>query len=223
MNEASGSTELQKEYRRRFSADESYRRQVWSRLIPGFFQALVPVQSAVLDLGCGYGEFINQIKARTKYAMDLNPDAGGKLNSDVQFFLHDCSLEWPLPADSLDVVFTSNFFEHLPCKALLTKVIEQIVRCLRPEGRLICLGPNIKYLANCYWDFWDHHIPLSDRSLQELLEIKGFEIEKTLGKFLPFSMSNGFKPSPRLVIVYLKLPWVWPVLGRQFLIVAHKS
>jgi SAM-dependent methyltransferase len=222
MNEAFGPLELQKEYQRRFSAIESYRHEVWSRLVSGFFQTLVPEQSAVLDLGCGYGEFINQIKARTKYAMDLNPDAGARLNGDVQFFLHDCSVEWPLPPNSLDVVFTSNFFEHLPSKLLLTRVIEHAVRCLRPGGRLICLGPNVKYLSDCYWDFWDHHIPLSDRSLQELLEIKGLGILKIWQRFLPFTMSNGLKPPPAFVSLYLKIPWIWPLLGRQFLIIARK-
>jgi hypothetical protein len=94
-DESSGPAELQKEYQHRFSFTESYRNEVWSRLVPKFFQALVPEHSEILDLGCGYGEFINHIKARTKYAMDLNPDAGARINSDVRFFLHDCSLEWP--------------------------------------------------------------------------------------------------------------------------------
>jgi SAM-dependent methyltransferase len=217
MNEASGSAELQKEYRHRFSSTERYRNEVWSRLVAEFFQALVPEQSEILDLGCGYGEFINHVKARTKYAMDLNPDAGAKLNGDVRFFLHDCSLEWPLNSDSLDVVFSSNFFEHLPSKALLSRVIEKIVRCLRSRGRLICLGPNVSYLSNRYWDFWDHHIPLSDRSLQELLEIKGLRIVRVWKKFLPFTMSEGFRPPSVLVSLYLRLPWIWAIVGRQFI------
>jgi SAM-dependent methyltransferase len=222
MDEASGSADLQKEYRHRFCSTESYRNEVWSRLVAEFFQAFVPEQSEILDLGCGYGEFVNQIKARTKYAMDLNPDAAARLNGDVRFFLHDCSLDWPLNSDSLDIVFTSNFFEHLTSKPVLSMVIEKIVRCLRSGGRLICLGPNVRYLSNRYWDFWDHHIPLSDRSLQELLEIKGLRILRVWKKFLPFTMSEGFRPPSVFVSLYLKLPCLWPIFGRQFLIIAEK-
>ncbi len=70
----------------------------------------------VLDLGCGYGEFINTIRCRNKYAMDLNPDAPRFLSQDITFLHQDCSRRWQLPDASLDVVFTSNFFEHLPDK-----------------------------------------------------------------------------------------------------------
>ena len=222
MSRAFGSDELQKEYQRRFAAIESYRNRVWSRLVPAFFQDWVPTESAVLDLGCGYGEFINHVNARTKYAMDLNPDAGLRLNPDVKFFLHDCSVQWPLNPQSLDVIFTSNFFEHLPGKALLSQVVDNAGRCLRPNGRLICLGPNIRYLSGSYWDFWDHHIALSERSLQEMLELKGLQVVRVWKQFLPYTMSNGWQPPPVFVNFYLRLPWLWPLLGRQFLVIAKK-
>jgi SAM-dependent methyltransferase len=222
IDRAFGPEELQREYRRRFAAIESYRNEIWSRLVPAFFQAWIPAESVVLDLGCGYGEFINHVQAKVKYAMDLNPDVESRLNHEIKFFLHDCSVEWPLPAESLDVIFSSNFFEHLPSKEVLSRVVVSATRCLKPEGRLICLGPNVKYLPGAYWDFWDHHIPLSDRSLQELLELNGLQIVKSWKRFLPFTMSGGFRPSPIFVDLYLKFPWIWPLVGRQFLIVAQK-
>ena len=222
-NQPVDSAELQREYQRRFAATENYRKEVWARLVRDFFQSFVPEQSTVLDLGCGYGEFINHVKAKKKYAMDLNPDSKARLNEDVQFFLHDCSLEWPLGPDSLDVIFTSNFFEHLPSKPALSRVIENAVCCLSAGGRLICVGPNVKYLSGAYWDFWDHHIALSDRSLEELLEMKGLRVTRIWKKFLPFTMSNGFRPPSVLVTFYLRLPWLWPLAGRQFLMFAEKT
>ena len=35
----------------------------------------LPDQPYVLDLGCGYGEFINNVSCTKKFAMDLNPTA----------------------------------------------------------------------------------------------------------------------------------------------------
>ncbi len=57
--------------------------------------------------------------------------------------------------DSLNVVFTSNFFEHLHTKRELRETLMQARRCLRPGGGIIALGPNIRYLPGKYWDFYD--------------------------------------------------------------------
>jgi Methyltransferase domain len=54
------------------------------------------------------------IAAAKKFAMDLNPQAQQHLAKGVTLFQQDCSTAWPLPDKSLDVVFSSNFFEHLP-------------------------------------------------------------------------------------------------------------
>jgi SAM-dependent methyltransferase len=97
----------------RFNKDASYRLAVWRVLIADFFQRYIHADDAVLDLGCGYGEFINQVASRKRFAMDLNPEAPNRLAADVQCLLQDCSAKWPLENDSLNLVFTSNFFEHL--------------------------------------------------------------------------------------------------------------
>jgi hypothetical protein len=48
----------------------------------------------VLDLGCGYGEFINTIKAKARYGMDLNPASREHLLPEVQLLAQDCSAPW---------------------------------------------------------------------------------------------------------------------------------
>ena len=102
--------ELQQIYRHRFSGTSAYRNRVWQVLATSFFDRWISSADTVLDLGCGYGEFINNIVARQKYAMDLNPDTPKHLVPSVRFFAQDCSAAWPLPENSLDTVFTSNFF-----------------------------------------------------------------------------------------------------------------
>src|SRR6267154_1295534 len=47
--------------------------------------------------------------------------------------------------EALDVVFTSNFFEHLPNKDAIRRTPLEVYRCLRPGGRFIAMGPNMKY------------------------------------------------------------------------------
>ncbi len=220
---AAAAGEVQVIYGQRFAATQAYRQKVWQVLTRNFFQPLLGSAGAVLDLGCGYGEFINQIAAREKYAMDLNPDAARMLAPGIRFFEQDCSQTWPLPEGILDAVFTSNFFEHLPDKATLGRTLDQARRCLKPGGRLIALGPNIKYLPGAYWDFWDHYLPLTDASLSEGLRTRGFAIESCHARFLPYKMVGGRQYPVAFVRLYLKLPLAWRFLGKQVLIVARKA
>jgi len=188
-----------------------------------FFNRWISPQAAVLDLGCGYGEFINNIVAREKFAMDLNPDAPKHLAPAVHFFEQDCSTAWPLPENSLDAVFTSNFFEHLPDKECLKRTLRQAFRCLKPGGRLIAMGPNIKFLPGQYWDFFDHHTILTEASLGEVLEMEGFALQQVTPQFLPYTLVNAPEYPLFLLRIYLTLPWLWWVKGRQFLVVAIKQ
>ena len=176
----------------------------------------------MLDLGCGWCEFINAVDCASKYAMDMNPDARRYANPDVSVLEQDCSEEWKLGAGTLDTVFTSNFFEHLPSKARLQKTILQAHRALRPGGRLIAMGPNIKYVPGEYWDFFDHYLALTEKSLSEVLENCGFEIRVCYPRFLPYTMSNGSEHPIWMLRAYLALPSAWGLFGKQFLIVAEK-
>jgi len=214
--------ELAREYERRFGPQADYRRRVWAMLTRDVFQRYVPESGAVLEIGCGWGEFINQIRARTKIGIDLNPSAAQRLDPAVRFLEQDCSAPWPVDDGAIDVVFTSNFFEHLPDKPTLARTMKEALRCLRPGGRIVCLGPNIRYLAGAYWDFWDHYLPLTDRSLVEGLELAGFRIERAWPRFLPYTMSQERTPPLWMLSLYLRLPFVWPIFGRQFLVVALK-
>jgi len=215
--------ELEREYAMRFARTARYRSGVWRVLIQEFFSRWIPDNSIILDLGCGWGEFINQVTAQRKYGMDLNPASASKLAPEVTLLSQDCSARWPLEDAHLDVVFTSNFFEHLPTKEGLRRTLGEAFRCLKPNGRLICLGPNIKYLPGRYWDFWDHYLPLTELSLKEGLELAGFKIDFVAEKFLPYSMSQGFAPPLLFLQLYLKFPFLWRIVGKQFCVVARKD
>lgn len=218
----SSEQELQKIYSARFTQNLEYRRRVWNVLVPIFFQRYVKPHDAVLDLGCGYGEFINTVRCGKKFAMDLNPDAPKYLDPSVHFLAQDCSARWQLDDASLQIAFSSNFFEHLPDKAALGRTFDEIYRCLTPGGRLIAMGPNIKHLPGEYWDFWDHHLPLTEKSLAEGLTSRGFQIAECVGTFLPYTMANQREYPIAFLKFYLRVPLIWRVFGKQFLIMACK-
>jgi SAM-dependent methyltransferase len=214
--------ELRRIYQNRFDAAQDYRRRVWQVLLAHFFQRLVPLSATILDLGCGYGEFINAVKARAKFGMDLNPRAREHLAPEVHFFEQDCSARWPLAAGQLDLVFTSNFFEHLPDKETLGRALDEVFRCLKPGGQLIAQGPNMRFAHGRYWDFWDHCLPLTEASLSEGLVARGFAIELCRARFLPYTMVRGPRYPLWMVAVYVRIPLLWRLRGVQFLVIARK-
>jgi SAM-dependent methyltransferase len=214
--------DLQRIYERRFRDSAEYRQAVWRVIIEEALARYIQPGDTVLDLGCGYGEFINQITCKTKYAMDLNPEAPKRVATGVQCLLQDCSTKWPFQDNALNVIFTSNFFEHLPDKDALGRTLDEAYRCLASGGHLIAIGPNIKYLNGAYWDFWDHHLPLTEDSLGEALANRKFKVEKCVGKFMPYRMDNTRRHPLLFVRLYLRMPMVWKFLGKQFLVVAGK-
>jgi SAM-dependent methyltransferase len=220
--------ELQQVYSNRFCARREGRERVWRVLAGQFFQRWIGPQAVVLDLGAGYGEFLRHIKAGRKLGVDANPQASEFWDESIEPHGFDVTAPWPLPPGSVDCVFTSNFFEHLSDKKALERCVEQIHTVLRPGGRLIAMGPNIRCIHGAYWDFYDHYVPLTERSLSELLALKGFYIEYCKGSFLPYSMS--FAPRwivssiyPLLLGLYLRCSTLWPIFGKQFLVVASRE
>lgn len=215
--------DLSKLYRFRFRESErAAKMRIWKILCERFFQPLVGEDRVIVDLACGYGEFINTIRAKKKYAVDLNPDARAHLAADVEFCLSRADAIAAIAADAVDVVFASNFLEHLRTKEECDAVLAEVRRILRPGGRFVIMGPNIRYLAAEYWDFYDHCLPLSHLSLEEGLVQSDYDIDRIVPRFLPYTTRSRLPQHPFLVALYLRLPLIWRVLGRQFLVVARK-
>ncbi|MFV0493657.1 glycosyltransferase [Mycobacterium sp.] len=214
--------DLEHLYRNRFGHDQQVRYAIWGVLVRNFFQVWIRRSDTVLDLGCGYGEFLNQVSAARRIGVDVNPDSANMLESGIEFHkgrAEDLSF---LGDETVDVVFTSNLLEHMQSKADVERTVAEVRRVLKPGGHLIAMGPNIRFLAGDYWDFWDHGVPISDRSLIELLGVLGFTIAETRDRFLPYSACWSLPKSARLVRLYLGVKPAWPIFGKQFLIRAQK-
>jgi len=217
-------TYLKKLYANRFDSRQMRAKvALWKVLIDEFLQNYVPPESAVLDIGGGYCEFINQIRAGKKSLIDLNPDSKLFANADVNVLNIDVlNLDaYTSFTEQFDRIFISNFFEHLRNKEELVGIISFCFEALKPSGSLLIIQPNFKYSYKEYYDFIDHQLPLTDLSLQELLQTIGFEIDLILPRFLPFS-TKGRPASPLLLKVYLKLPFLWRFLGGQMFVKALK-
>lgn len=217
-----GATEVEAIYKRRFIPDLVFRQKMWRVLCRRFFQRYVPDTSSVLEVGAGYCEFINSIRARQKIAVDLNPDTRAYADPDVRVISTTSTDLSAVDSGSVDVAFASNFFEHLERPDILSTMCE-VRRCLRPGGRFLILQPNIRFCARDFWMFFDHITPLDQYSLAEALEMSGFRVTRTIVRFLPFTTKSRLPRSLWLIRLYLRIPLMWRYMGQQTFMVAEPT
>jgi SAM-dependent methyltransferase len=214
---------LEELYRVRFTdADRLRKDAIWRVLCEHFFQRYVSPRDTVLDIACGFGEFTRHIRAGRRIAVDINPHAGDYLPADVEFHPASAADLAPIATGSVDVCFSSNFFEHLPSKEVLDQVLRETLRVLKPGGRYVAMQPNLRYAPGEYWDYYDHVLPLTHLSCYEAFAKAGYEVTELIDRFLPFSTASRLPQAPWLVRGYLAFRPAWRLLGRQFLIVGRK-
>jgi 2-polyprenyl-3-methyl-5-hydroxy-6-metoxy-1,4-benzoquinol methylase len=208
-------------YERRFGlADSAHKDEVWAEICR-YLNRFIPADAKILDLGCADGHFIRHIKAAELWASDLR-DVSQRLPKNVHFVqASGLELDTVLSREQFDVIFMSNYLEHLLSR---TEVVRQLAVCqklLRAGGLVIVLQPNIRLVGGRYWDFVDHHVALTERSLAEAATLAGFTTERLITRFIPYSTLSRLPQHRLLVRAYLKVPLAWRILGKQTLYVGR--
>jgi SAM-dependent methyltransferase len=182
----------------------------------------IPADAAVLDIACDRGYFIRNVAARERWASDVR-DMRAQVGEGIRFVQADgLELLDHLPRGHFDVVFMSNYLEHLPNGEAVTTQLRVTRDLLRPGGRVIILQPNIRLVGGAYWDFIDHKVPLTEHSLREAAQIAGLETEKVIVRFLPYTTKGRLGTRPWMVRAYLALPLAWRILGKQTLFIGRR-
>ena len=211
-------------YHIRFSERErKIKNALWQVLCRDFLQQFVQPQDTVVDLGAGFCEFLNNINCAKKIAVDIDPYVKNFAKKDVQVVIDNVTDLNKIASDSVDVVFVSELFEHLHNKDELIRALGEILRILKSQGTLLIICPNIRYLNAHYWDFIDHTLALNHYGLQEALQLLNFKVDKIYPRFLPYTIKARIPKSILLLKLYLRLPFLWKIFGKQMLVTAHKK
>lgn len=214
---------LEELYARRFGELDAARKDKIWREIARYLQRYVDRDAVVLDLACDRGDFIRNIVAGEKWASDRR-DVSAHLPTDVSFVREDgLSLKRSLPSGHFDVVFMSNYLEHLPSSDAVIEQLRVARDLLKPGGRLIVLQPNVRLVGGAYWDFIDHHVALTEKSVVEAAELAGYRTEVVVTRFLPYTTKSRLPQSAALVSAYLRLRPAWLLFGKQSLYVGERS
>jgi SAM-dependent methyltransferase len=169
----------------------------------------------VLDLGCGYGNFINAVVAERRIGIDAWSGCTRYLAPGVEAVVGSVTDLRFLRDQSVDFAFASNLFEHIT-QADLASVLAQLREKLRPGGTLTIVQPNYRYAFREYFDDYTHISVYSHISLAEFLVANGYEIVEVQPRFLPLTIKSRMPVSPLLIRAYLASP-IKP-LGKQMLL-----
>lgn len=213
------SAEAEDYFRTRLAHDDK-RRVLWATLVHQFFQPMVRPNDTVLELGAGWCDFINEVRARRRIAVDVWSGIEDQAADGVETHVSSVTDLSFLADDSVDLVFASNLFEHLTVEEVDATVAEA-ERILTPGGRLVLVQPNYRLCAKRYFDDYTHVSVWSDVGMSGYLAAKGWHLERVEGRFLPLTVKSRLPVSRTLIALYLRSP-VKPLAG-QMLVVARRG
>jgi hypothetical protein len=201
----------------RFSYDRR-RKILWKCLWDYYFSDQIRPSDCVLDLGCGYGDFINSAVARKRIAIDSWPGCKDFLDPNVEPIITSVTDLTGLVNSSIDFAFASNLLEHLE-KNEIASMLASLRGKLGQNGTLTILQPNWKYAFREYFDDFTHTSVWSDISMSDFLRANDWEVIEVLPRFLPLSLKSKLPVQPWLIKAWLMSPF--KPLGKQMLIKAR--
>ena len=191
---------------------------LWQCLWRYRFSAMVDPNDCVLDLGAGYGDFINSVVARRRIAVDAWEDFPGFLVPGIEHQVGRVTELNFLEDGTVDFAFASNLFEHLTKEEFAT-VLAGLHRKLSPKGTLTIVQPNYRYAYREYFDDFDHKTVYSHTSLADFLVANDYDVFLIEPRFMPLSLKGRVPVKPILIRAWLASP-IKP-LGKQMLVRAR--
>lgn len=191
------------------------RRAVWREIVRYVRRDARSVQT-LIELGAGYCDFINQFPAKRKIAFDLNPEMSAFAAPEVELRV-ESAIELPgVDAASVDLVFASNFLEHLD-QHELGSLLARIHSTLTPTGRLILIQPNHRLCAEHYFDDPTHQTVFDDKNIVDSLARFGLKTLRVVPGLLPFTMNSRLPKWGFMTRLYLNLP-VRPLAAQMYVV-----
>ncbi|MFC1780891.1 class I SAM-dependent methyltransferase, partial [Planctomycetota bacterium] len=125
-------------------------------LLPEYVLRSLNENTALLDVGCGSGKFLDEVKKLTKTqicGVDISKTAvqTAEENFGLDIF-HGIITEAPFEDDSFDLITAWQYLEHVPSPL---QVLQKFQQLLKPNGICIISIPNFCSInAKIFKDKW---------------------------------------------------------------------
>jgi cyclopropane fatty-acyl-phospholipid synthase-like methyltransferase len=191
---------------------------VWAALWRYYFRHRIDATDTVLDLGCGYGDFINHVIAKRRIALDLWPEFVTHIAPGIETLVTSLTDLSALEDGTIDYAFASNVVEHVT-KEEFASLLACLKKKLSARGRLTLIQPNYRYASAEYFDDYTHISIWSHVSLADFLTANGYEVIEIRPRFLQLTLISRIPTFPPLIGLYLISPF--KPLGKQMLLSAR--
>jgi SAM-dependent methyltransferase len=176
------------------------------RAVEARFYQDFEIQSPVLDMGCGDGQFAQATFSKL-LDIGIDPWSGpvrqAAKRGSYRLSIQGSGASLPFPPQSFTTVISNSVLEHIPD---VDQVVTEISRVMRPGGSLLFCVPNdqfldtlsvstaffrmgFKRLANAYRRFFNrisrHHHCDSPETWKRRLETNGLGLEQSWNYFSP--------------------------------------
>lgn len=142
-------------------------------------------KGSLLDVGCGTGAFLNEMKSAGWQITGLEPDETARKNALELFGIQTQPSDelFNLPAQSFDAITMWHVMEHVH---ELHEYTERLKELLKPGGRLLIAVPNYtSHDAGHYKEYWAaydvprHLYHFSPASMRVLMDQHGLKVTGT--------------------------------------------
>lgn len=148
------------------------------------------VQGKILDIGCGTGAFLNEMKSKNWNVVGLEPDEQASTKAKELYGIKTLPSDelFNLDFEAYDAITMWHVLEHVH---ELKEYIEQIELLLKPGGKLFIAVPNyLSYDAQVYKQYW-----------------AAYDVPRHLYHFTPRSLKNLLVITDTLVLKKIKPMW----------------
>ena len=143
----------------KFRAESGHAREKMTNEIVDHIESGLPAAAHVVDIGCGAGDLLAEIRNRRPHAVLAGLDYSGKAVESARIAVPDSELrqfviarELPYESNSFDLVLCCDVLEHLEHPR---EIVMELIRICRPGGRVAIVVPDgdVDQFFGHYW-FW---------------------------------------------------------------------
>lgn len=182
----------------------------------------------VLENGCGVGMYVDRLAPHCQavFGLEFDLDRAEEARSRAEHVVGGQGEQLPFPNDSFDLILSHEVLEHVQDDRA---AVQEMVRTLRPGGRMVIFAPNRGYPFETHGIYWRGryrfgNIPLVNylpRNLRDRLapHVRAYT-RKDLAQLFA-GLPVRFVERTVIFGAYDNIIARWPTLGRALRAVLH--